>query len=85
MEMKMTSANYLRYVAYALFAIGLINLRYQSGESDLPLRTLIIVGTGILIFVLTYLKGGQKFLNHSLGKSLAWLVAIAATLFAILN
>ena len=81
----MTSLNYLRYVAYALFAIGLINLRYQSGESDLALRTLIIVGTGILIFSLTYLKAGRKILNHSLGKVLAWLVAIAATLFAILN
>ena len=81
----MTSLNYLRYVAYALFAIGLINLRYQSGESDLALRTLIIVGTGILIFSLTYLKAGQTILNHSLGKVLAWLLAIAATLFAILN
>lgn len=81
----MTSLNYLRYVAYALFAIGLINLRYQSGESDLALRTLIIVGTGILIFSLTYLKAGRTILNHSLGKVLAWLLAIAATLFAILN
>ena len=45
----MTSINYLRYVSYALFAIGLINLRYQSGESDLALRTLIIVGNGGII------------------------------------
>jgi hypothetical protein len=27
----MTSIQYLRYVAYALFAVGIINLRYQSG------------------------------------------------------
>jgi hypothetical protein len=81
----MTSINYLRYVSYALFAIGLINLRYQSGEDDLALRTLIIVGTGILIFGLTYLKAGVKFLSTSSGKSLSWIVAIAATLFAILN
>ena len=85
MEMKMTSVNYLRYVAYALFAIGLINLRYQSGESNLAMRTFIIVGTGILIFGLTYLKAGQKFLSTSGGKALSWLVAIAAALFAILN
>jgi hypothetical protein len=45
----------------------------------------MIVGTGILIFSLTYFKAGQKILNHSLGKALAWLVAITATLFAILN
>ena len=81
----MTSINYLRYVAYALFAIGLINLRYQSGESGLALRTLIIVGTGIVIFALTYIKAGQKLLANPAGKALSWLVAIAATLFAILN
>lgn len=81
----MTSLNYLRYVAYALFAIGLINLRYQSGESDVVLRTLVIVGTGILIFGLTYLKAGKKLLSHSMGRALAWIVAIAATFFAILN
>ena len=46
----MTSINYLRYVSYALFAIGLINLRYQSGEDNLGVRTLIIVGTGVVIF-----------------------------------
>lgn len=81
----MTSINYLRYVAYALFAIGLINLRYQSGESDLALRTFIIVGTGVVIFALTYIKAGQKLLANPAGKALSWLVAIAATLFAILN
>jgi hypothetical protein len=81
----MTSINYLRYVSYALFAIGLINLRYQSSESDLALRTLIIVGTGVVIFSLTYIKAGQKLLANPAGKTLSWLVAITATLFAILN
>jgi hypothetical protein len=49
------------------------------------LRTLIIVGTGIVIFALTYIKAGQKLLANPAGKALSWLVAIAATLFAILN
>jgi len=40
----MTSLQYLRYVAYALFAVGIINLRYQSGEEDLGIRTVLIVG-----------------------------------------
>lgn len=81
----MTTVNYLRYVAYALFAVGLINLRYQSGENNLALRTLIIVGTGVVIFALTYIKAGQKLLANPAGRALSWLVAIGATLFAILN
>lgn len=81
----MNHVNYLRYVAYALFAVGLINLRYQSGEENLAVRTLFITGTGIIIFALTYFGFGKKFLASYLGKTVAWLLALAATLFAILN
>ena len=81
----MTSLQYLRYVAYALFAIGLINLRYQSGEENLGLRTFLIVGTGLTLFALTYFNLGKSVLSTSAGQVMAWLIAIAATLFAILN
>jgi uncharacterized membrane protein YhiD involved in acid resistance len=81
----MTSLQYLRYVAYALFAIGLINLRYQSGEENLGLRTILIVGTGLTLFALTYFNLGKSVLSTSTGKVMAWLIAIAATLYAILN
>ena len=81
----MTSINYLRYVSYALFAIGLINLRYQSGESNLAARTLIIVGTGVVIFGLTFFEPGKKFISSKVGKTITWIIAITATLFAILN
>ncbi len=81
----MTSLQYLRYVAYALFAVGIINLRYQSGEEDLGIRTVLIVGTGVILFALTYFNFGKKALTTPAGKILAWIAAIAATLFAILN
>jgi uncharacterized membrane protein YhiD involved in acid resistance len=81
----MTSLQYLRYVAYALFAVGIINLRYQSGEEDLGIRTVLIVGTGVVLFALTYFNFGKKTLGTPAGKILAWIAAIAATLFAILN
>ena len=81
----MTSLQYLRYVAYALFAVGIINLRYQSGEEDLGTRTGLIVGTGVVLFALTCFNFGKKALATPAGKILAWIAAIAATLFAILN
>lgn len=81
----MTALNYFRYVAYALIAVGLINLRYQSGKADLPLTTTLIVGVGVLIFALTYLKFGQRFLTTNLGKVLTSIFALAAGVLAILN
>jgi uncharacterized membrane protein YgdD (TMEM256/DUF423 family) len=81
----MTSVQYLRYVAYALFAVGAINLRYQSGEEGLALRTGLIVGTGVVLFALTYFSFGKSLLSIRAGKIAAWIMAIAATVFAILN
>ena len=81
----MTSVQYLRYVAYALFAVGIINLRYQSGEDGLGITTAFIVGTGVLLFALTYFSFGKILLAKPVGKVVAWIMAIAATLFAILN
>ena len=81
----MTSVQYLRYVAYALFAVGIINLRYQSGEDGLGIRTALIVGTGVVLFGMTYFAFGKILLAKPVGKIVAWIVAIAATLFAILN
>lgn len=81
----MTALQYFRYAAYALIAVGLINLRYQSGKDNLALTTTLIVGIGVFIFALTYLKSGQKFLATLAGKSLTAVIAIGAGLLAILN
>ena len=81
----MNKPNYFRYTAYALIAVGLINLRYQSGKSDLSTTTFVIVGTGAVIFALTYLGFGKKFLTSLSGKVIVSLAAIAAALLAILN
>lgn len=81
----MNPLQYFRYAAYALIAIGLINLRYQSGKSDLALTTVLIVGAGVVIFALTYLGFGKKLLATWAGKIIVSLVAVIAGIFAILN
>ncbi|MFM1938036.1 MAG: hypothetical protein RLZZ320_894 [Actinomycetota bacterium] len=73
----MSALQYFRYTAYALIAVGLINLRYQSGKSNLSTTTLLIVGAGIAIFALTYLNFGKKVIVA--------MAAVAAGLLAILN
>lgn len=81
----MSALQYFRYVAYALIAVGLINLRYQSGKSDLISTTLIIVGVGVAIFALTYLSVGKKFLSTTGGKVFTAAAATVAAAIAILN
>jgi hypothetical protein len=77
--------SYLRYLAYALFALGLINLRYQTGASDLFLKTVLISGTGVIIFALTYLNFGKALFAKSFGRTITWVIGIAAIIFAIIN
>ncbi|KRO72117.1 MAG: hypothetical protein ABS00_01015 [Actinobacteria bacterium BACL2 MAG-120920-bin34] len=81
----MSPLSYLRYLAYALFALGLINLRYQTGASDLFLKTVVISGTGVIIFALTYLNFGKALFAKSFGRTITWIIGIAAIIFAIIN
>jgi hypothetical protein len=81
----MSPLSYLRYLAYALFALGLINLRYQTGASDLFLKTVLISGTGVIIFALTYLDFGKALFAKSFGRTITWVIGIAAIIFAIIN
>ena len=81
----MSPLSYLRYLAYALFALGLINLRYQTGASDLFLKTVLISGTGVIIFALTYLDFGKALFAKSFGRTITWIIGIAAIIFAIIN
>jgi len=81
----MSPLSYLRYLAYAVFALGLINLRYQTGASDLILKTVLISGTGVIIFALTYLNFGKALFAKSFGRTITWIIGIAAIIFAIIN
>ena len=81
----MSPLSYLRYLAYALFALGLINLRYQTGASDLFLKTVVISGTGVIIFALTYLNFGKALFAKPFGRTITWIIGIAAIIFAIIN
>jgi hypothetical protein len=47
---------------YLLFACGLINLRYQWGESDVAVRSAIIFIPGALIIGATYVPAALKVL-----------------------
>ena len=70
---------------YLLLAIGLINLRYQTGHENVLLNSLFIIVPGVLLIVITFLRSAQNFLAK---KEVMWLLAalgIALVIWAITN
>ena len=48
---------------YLLLAVGLINLRYQTGKSDVLNHSLILIIPGVILLGLTFLSAGKTWLN----------------------
>lgn len=70
---------------YLLLAVGLINLRYQTGQSDVLKNSLLIVIPGVLLLAATWIPSTAKLL---LGKSIQIVVAalgVLLVLYAVIN
>lgn len=61
--MNDVSINNYRMAAYAAIAVGLINLRYQSGATDNFVKSATLILPGILLFALTITPQGKKALK----------------------
>ena len=70
---------------YLLFACGLINLRYQWGESDVVTRSAIIFIPGAIIIAATYMPAALKVLARREVKFLLAAVGLAIAVFAVTN
>ena len=77
--MKNYVINNYRMGGYLLLAIGLINLRYQSGQSEVLRSSLLIIVQGTLLLIATWIPAIAKLL---IPKSSQILVAIVGTLLA---
>jgi len=83
--MKNYVINNYRMGGYLLLAVGLINLRYQTGQSDVLKNSLLIVVPGVLLLAATWIPSLAKLL---LGKSSQIVVAalgILLVLYAVIN
>ena len=49
--------------AYAALAIGLINLRYQTGADGNLLKSLVIIGPGLAILLISFTQPGKMWLQ----------------------
>lgn len=75
--------NSMRAGAYALLAMGLINMVYQSGKSGMQVKSLLISAFGALTLLLLF-KFKATFEANSTLRNLWWATAAIITLFAFI-
>jgi hypothetical protein len=61
--MNMQRINNFRMGGYLLLAVGLINLRYQTGKSSVLAHSLILIIPGALLLASTFTNAGKKWLH----------------------
>ncbi|TSA20551.1 MAG: hypothetical protein D4R69_04905 [Actinomycetales bacterium] len=74
-----------RWGGYLLVAIGLLNLRYQTGQPGVFTHSLIILLPGAIILIMSFIPSTAKILNTSGAKIISIVVGIATILYAALN
>jgi hypothetical protein len=72
--------NNYRMASYLLLAIGLINLRYQTGKSEVLNNSLIVIIPGTTMLLVSFVKGVHSFLARR--EVMVALLVIAAALVA---
>ena len=77
--------NNYRMGGYLLFACGLINLRYQWGESDIVSRSALIFGPGAAILGATFVPAMVSILARREIKALVAIAGVAIIAFAFSN
>jgi hypothetical protein len=80
----MNPLNNYRFGSYALLAMGLINLRYQTGsEANLPTSSVLIT-VGLMVFIATFIPKLSTFLLGKMVKKISLLLLVALIIYGIL-
>ena len=70
---------------YLLIAIGLINLRYQTGKSDVLNHSLILIIPGALLLAMTFLSAGKKWLDTKAATAMVITCGGLLVLYSFIN
>ena len=80
----MNPLNYYRFGAYAILAMGLINLRYQTGsEANLPKSSALIL-LGLAVLLITFIPGFKNLFSLKISKVVGILGLIASIIYGFL-
>ena len=80
----MNPINNYRFGAYALFAMGLINLRYQTGSEGNLSKSAVLVAIGAIVLILTFIPKLTNFFMKKLVKSLSLVLLAILIAYGIL-
>jgi hypothetical protein len=76
--------NNYRMAAYAALAVGLINLRYQTGASNNFSKSAALVIPGALLLALTFIAPGRKWLAGSVAALVVTAIGGALLVYSFL-
>ena len=74
--------NNYRMAGYLLIALGLINLRYQSGSDSILARSLYIILPGLVLVVLTFISSLHRILAQRAFMAVSALIGCALVFYA---
>jgi hypothetical protein len=80
----MNPLNNYRFGSYALLAMGLINLRYQTGSEANLLTSSVLITVGLLVFIATFIPRLSTFLLGKMVKKISLLLLVALIIYGIL-
>ncbi len=80
----MNPLNNYRFGSYALLAMGLINLRYQTGSEANLSTSSVLITVGLLVFIATFIPKFSTFLLGKMVKRISLLLLIALIIYGIL-
>ena len=83
--MRSNLINNYRMGGYLLLAVGLINLRYQTGQSDVIRNSLLIVVPGVLLLAATWIPTVAKLLVRKSSQIVVAALGILLVLYAVMN
>ena len=76
--------NNYRFGAYALLAIGLINLRYQTGSANNLNNSSVLIGLGLLGLIITFIPALKSYLLKKSSRIAALIIFVAAILYGFI-
>jgi hypothetical protein len=80
----MNPINNYRFGSYAILAMGLINLRYQTGNHANLSKSLVLIILGAAAFTTTFIPALKAFLLKRVSKMLAIIILVLAITYGFL-